>query len=221
MADDGKYIAYYRVSTQQQGVSGLGLEAQQASVTNYLNGGKWQVLASFTEVESGRKSNRPQLAAALKMCKLTGAKLLIAKLDRLARNVAFIANLMESGVKFVAVDMPQANNMTIHILAAVAEGEAEMISSRTKAALQAAKARGVKLGGARGATITDATREASLKVRQETAAKRNEGILTTLLGLKAQGFETLNQLADELNRRGYTTARGKQWSHVQVMRIMK
>src|SRR3954466_11391511 len=138
----GKWVAYYRVSTAKQGASGLGLEAQREAVAGYLNGGNWQLAAEFTEVESGRKNDRPELAKALAMCRRIGATLIIAKLDRLARNVAFVSNLMESGVEFVAADFPQANRLTIHILAAVAEHEREMISARTKAALAAAKARG-------------------------------------------------------------------------------
>src|SRR3954451_12657380 len=142
----GKWVAYYRVSTAKQGANGLGLDAQREAVAGHLDGGKWQLAAEFTEVESGRKNDRPELAKALATCRRTGATLVIAKLDRLARNVAFVSNLMEAGVEFVAVDFPTANRLTIHILAAVAEHEREMISARTKAALAAAKARAVKLG---------------------------------------------------------------------------
>src|SRR5580704_1542251 len=149
------FVAYYRVSTQRQGRSGLGLEAQQKAVRDYLNGGDWRMVGEFVEVESGRRKDRPRLAEALSMCRVHGAKLIIAKLDRLARNVAFISTLMDSGVDFEAADFPQANRLTIHILAAVAEHEARMISERTKAALAAAKRRGVKLGGHRaGAKLT-------------------------------------------------------------------
>src|SRR3954469_11857326 len=145
-----KFVAYYRVSTEKQGRSGLGLEAQQEAVRSYLNGGGWHLMAEVVEVESGKKNDRPRLAEALRLCRLHGAILIIAKLDRLARNVAFISNLMESGVEFTAVDFPQANRLTVHILAAVAEHEREMISRRTKDALAAAKARGTKLGGNQG-----------------------------------------------------------------------
>jgi DNA invertase Pin-like site-specific DNA recombinase len=140
-----KFIAYYRVSTDRQGRSGLGLEAQRQAVCDFL-AGRGELTQSFTEIESRRKNDRPQLAAALDACRRHKAILVIAKLDRLARNVYFISGLMESGVEFVAVDMPQANRLTIHILAAVAEHEREMISQRTKAALQAAMRRGVALG---------------------------------------------------------------------------
>src|ERR1700750_2536505 len=157
---NGKFVAYFRVSTQKQGASGLGIEAQQEAVRTYLNGGRWKLVGEFKEVESGKRNDRPALAEALAMCRIHGATLIIAKLDRLARNVAFISNLMESGVEFTAVDFPQANRLTIHILAAVAEHEAAMISARTKAALGAAKARGVVLGGNRGNIAREATRGA-------------------------------------------------------------
>jgi DNA invertase Pin-like site-specific DNA recombinase len=148
-AHRGKFIAYFRVSTDRQGKSGLGLEAQREAVLNYLNGGSWTMAAEFTEVESGKHADRPQLAAALAACKKQKARLVIAKLDRLSRNLAFIATLMDSGVEFVAVDNPHANKLTIHILAAVAQHEREMIAQRTREALAAAKARGVKLGNPR------------------------------------------------------------------------
>jgi DNA invertase Pin-like site-specific DNA recombinase len=148
------FIAYYRVSTKRQGLSGLGLEAQRESVAAYLASVLGKLVGEFVEVEHGtRKGNhRPQLAAALTQCRVHGATLVIAKLDRLARNVAFTSNLMESSVDFVACDYPQANRLTIHILASVAEHEAEMISARTRAALQAAKRKGTILGGDRGNT---------------------------------------------------------------------
>ncbi len=147
---NGRYIAYYRVSTARQGRSGLGLEAQRAAVREYLNGGRWRLIDEVTEVESGKRSDRPELARALAACRVHNATLVIAKLDRLARNVAFIANLMEARVDFVAVDMPEANRLTVHVLAAIAEHEAAAISARTKAALSRAKARGTRLGGDRG-----------------------------------------------------------------------
>ncbi len=130
-------VAYYRVSTQRQGASGLGLDAQREAVRVYLAGNGWPPVTEFTEVESGRKNDRPELAKAVAACKLYGAVLVVAKLDRLARNVAFVSALMESGVDFVAVDFPMANRLTVHILAAVAEHEAGMISAWTKAALAA------------------------------------------------------------------------------------
>ena len=141
-----RFVAYYRVSTDRQGRSGLGLEAQQKAVRDYLNGGAWEMTGEFVEVESGKRADRPELARALDTCRKNKAKLVIAKLDRLSRNLAFIATMMESGVEFIAVDNPHATKLTLHILAAVAEHEREVISERTKAALAAAKARGKRLG---------------------------------------------------------------------------
>ena len=139
------FVAYFRVSTEKQGKSGLGLDAQKKSVAQFVSDAD-QLLESYTEVESGKKQDRPKLRMALATAKTHGATLLIAKLDRLARNVAFIANLLESGVDVVAADMPEANKFMLHVMAAVAEQEATAISERTKAALQATKVRGVKLG---------------------------------------------------------------------------
>jgi DNA invertase Pin-like site-specific DNA recombinase len=140
-----RFVAYYRVSTERQGRSGFGLEAQQAAVASFINSGT-ELVAAFTEIESGKRNERPALAQALEACRRHRAKPVIAKLDRLSRNLAFIAMLMESGVEFVAVDNPHANKLTVHILAAVAQHEREMISQRTKDALAAAKRRGVCLG---------------------------------------------------------------------------
>ena len=138
MATSGKFVAYYRVSTQKQGRSGLGLEAQRHAVAEFLNGGDWKIVGEFTEVETGKRSDRPELARALAMCRLHGAKLVIAKLDRLSRNAHFLLGLKESGADFVAADMPNANQLTVGIMAVVAEDEAKRISERTKVALQAA-----------------------------------------------------------------------------------
>src|SRR6516164_7376703 len=148
MASSGKHVAYYRVSTARQGRSGLGLEAQRQAVTEFLNGGDWKIVGEFTEIETGKYTNpdRPQLAKAMALCRLHGAKLVIAKLDRLSRNAHFLLGLKESGVDFVAADMPNANRLTVGIMAMVAEDEAQRISQRTKDALAAAKRRGVKLG---------------------------------------------------------------------------
>src|ERR1700686_138532 len=174
---NGKFISYLRVSTARQGVSGLGLEAQRESVASYLNGGRWSLVQEVVEVESGKRNDRPAIAEALRLCRLHRATLVIAKLDRLARNVHFISSLMESGVDFVAVDFPQANRLTVHILAAVAEHEASMISARTKAALAAAKARGTTLGGVRGnpgrmKALETKANAASIQARKAKVAKR-------------------------------------------------
>src|SRR6478752_4752460 len=157
-----RFVAYFRVSTGRQGKSGLGLEAQRASVINYLNGGTWELVGEFVEVESGKHSDRPRLAEALQVCRKHRAKLVIAKLDRLSRNLAFIATLMESGIEFVAVDNPHANKLTVHILAAVAQHEREAISERTKDALRAARARGTKLGNPH---IAQARRKAAVALK--------------------------------------------------------
>lgn len=219
---EGRFVAYYRVSTDKQGRSGLGLEAQQEAVRQHLNGGQWTLAAEFTEVESGKDNGRPELQKALKAAKLYGAKLIIAKLDRLARNVAFVSNLMESGVEFVAVDFPQANRLTIHILAAVAEHEAAMISQRTKAALAAAKARGTKLGGNRGSIIDDAARQASAATRAARAKDRSSQLLPIIEDLKANGITSLNAIANELTARRIPTARGgMSWTAMGVSRVLK
>lgn len=219
------FIAYYRVSTKRQGQSGLGLDAQRESVASYLASVKGKLLAEFTEVEHGtRKGNgRPQLAAALAQCRVHGATLIIAKLDRLARNVAFVSNLMESHVDFCACDFPQANRLTIHILASVAEHEAEMISTRTKLALAAAKRKGVVLGGDRGNThlIFRKGNKASAKVRSEQAQRRAADLLPVIDAIRAEGAVSLRQIAEGLNQRGVPTARGGEWSAVQVMRVVE
>lgn len=207
------YVAYYRVSTDRQGASGLGLDAQRAAVAAFV-AGRGELADEFTEVESGRRNDRPQLLAAIAACREHRAVLVIAKLDRLARNVAFIANLMESGVEFVAVDMPQANRLTLHILAAVAEHEREMISQRTKAALAAAKARGTRLGNP--APDLHAARSVySLK-----AARFRTSAAPLIERLKAQGL-SLRAIAQELNDRRIPTERGRQWHASSVRGVLR
>jgi DNA invertase Pin-like site-specific DNA recombinase len=207
------FVAYYRVSTDRQGASGLGLDAQRAAVAAFVNG-RGELAAEFTEIESGRKNDRPELHQALDLCRDRRAILVIAKLDRLARNVAFIANLMESGAEFVAVDMPQANRLTLHILAAVAEHEREMISQRTKAALAAAKARGTRLGNPRPdmPRITAASAAA--------AARFRTGVKATIVTLRGQGM-SLRAIAADLNGRGIRTARGRRWQAATVLGILR
>jgi DNA invertase Pin-like site-specific DNA recombinase len=214
----GKYIAYYRVSTIRQGRSGLGIEAQRQAVSIHLNGVK--PLSEFTEVESGRRSDRPKLAEALAACRLHRAILVIAKLDRLARNVAFVSNLMEAGVDFEAVDFPSANRLTIHILAAVAEHEARMISDRTKAALAAAKDRGVALGGFRGrpGTCTDLVKARA--IRTARANQRATDLAPAIHALQAQGLSSLRSIAAGLNGSGITAPRGGAWSAAQVRSVL-
>ena len=211
-AHRGRFVAYHRVSTDRQGKSGLGLEAQRQAILTYLNGGAWELVAEFVEVESGKNSDRKQLAAALETCRKHKAKLVIAKLDRLSRNLAFIAALMESGVEFVAVDNPHANKLTVHILAAVAQHEREMISERTKAALQAAKARGKVLGNPR---LREASGQgvAALKAGADRFAAN---VLPLIMEIQASGLTSANAIAGKLNERGVKTARGGKWTHVQV-----
>ena len=213
----GRFVAYYRVSTDKQGQSGLGLEAQRQAVMNYLNGGPWKLVAEHTEVESGKRNARPQLEKALAACRKHKAKLVIAKLDRLSRNLAFIATLMDSGVEFVATDNPHANRLTVHILAAVAEHEREAISERTKAALQAAKRRGVKLGGPRLA----AARKTSIKVRSEAADAFAANVRPIIKEIQASGVSSLRGVARALTARGIRSPRGRDWSDVQVAATLR
>jgi DNA invertase Pin-like site-specific DNA recombinase len=217
----GNFVAYYRVSTQRQGRSGLGLEAQQKAVGDHLNGGNWRIVGEFKEVESGKRSDRPQLAAALKACRALGATLIIAKLDRLARNVHFVSGLMESGVEFTAVDFPHANRLTVHILAAVAEHEAKMISERTKAALAAAKRRGVKLGGDRGARLTAKARQAGCEAVTARANGRAADLAPVVAELQAGGARSLRAIAAGLNERGIRTPRGVgEWKAGTVAQLL-
>ena len=219
-----RIISYLRVSTVKQGISGLGLEAQRAAVTAFAASGAHQVVTQYVEVESGAKSSRPQLTAALAACKLHRATLVIAKLDRLARNVAFIANLMDGGVEFVACDMPHANRLTLHLLAAIAEHEREMISQRTKAALQAVKARGVKLGNPNGAAAlrpyaADAGRRSG-ELRRARAQQNAVAIGEVLREMMGESALSLRGMAPELNRRGIPSPSGKAWYGEQVRRTL-
>jgi DNA invertase Pin-like site-specific DNA recombinase len=208
---EGKFVAYYRVSTAQQGKSGLGLEAQKAAVEVFLNGGSWQLLGEYTEIESGKRKNRPELEAALAMCRKQKATLVIAKLDRLARNLHFISGLMEARINFVAVDMPTANRLTVHILAAVAEEEARAISARTKAALASAKARGVTLG-AYGSKLG--------KANALEASNRAIELKPVIESLRNEGVSSVRAIADALNARKIPTTKGKRWHSTSVQRLL-
>lgn len=213
---DKRFVAYYRVSTDEQGRSGLGLAAQRKAVSDYLGQHGWNVIAAFTEIESGKRNDRPQLAAALRACKAKQATLIIAKLDRLARNVAFIANLMESGVPFVAVDRPNAKPFELHIYAAMAEEERRAISERTRAALAAAKARGVRLGS------PDPRKAAVIGVQRqrERADQLAESVSPVIAGIRAAGVTTLTGIAEALNARGIPTARGGNWYASTVKNVI-
>jgi len=219
---EGKFISYLRVSTAKQGVSGLGLEAQRKAVTDYLNGGNWSLLAEFVEVESGKKNDRPELNKALAHCKLTGATLVIAKLDRLSRNALFLLGLQEAGVHFIATDMPTANELTVGIMALVAQEERKAISARTKAALAAAKERGVKLGCPNGAAhLRQYGNELGVEAVKRNADERAGKLAAVVQELQeGQGITSLKGIADELNRMGITTARGGAWYASSVKNLL-
>jgi len=218
----GRFISYLRVSTDKQGKAGLGIEAQRELVHRHL--GEERPIQEFVEVESGKRNDRPQLAAALAACRAHGATLIIAKLDRLARNLHFISRLMESGVDFIAADNPHANRLTIHILSAVAEEEARMISRRTKDALAAAKARGVKLGNPNGARafrgkqIGNAAALAAVKAK---AASRAADIVAQIERIRSQtGATSYGAIARALNESGVRTPRGGRWHPMSVKLVM-
>ena len=212
------FVTYYRVSTGRQGLSGLGLEAQRLTVAQYLTGSTRTVMAEYVEIETGKGANaldrRPELRAALELCKKSGATLLIAKLDRLARNVHFVSGLMESKVKFVACDLPEANQLTIHIMAAFAEHEARRISERTRDALAAAKARGVILGASGPANL-----KRHIQERQAASSAFNARLMPLLNGFMTQGM-TRRTMVAQLNDLGIKAPRGGAWSLGQVQRVM-
>ena len=211
-----EFIAYYRVSTSGQAQSGLGLEAQKQAVLDFINGNGDQIVAEFTEVESGKRCDRPQLTNALDRCRGTGAKLVIARLDRLARNAAFLLTLRDSGVEFVAADMPDANRLTVGIMALVAEDEAERISQRTKAALAAAKARGVKLGGIRSWEAVNT----SISRRTCAADTHAASVAPIIMEIRAAGISSLEGIAQALQARGIPTARGGRWRAQTVRNVI-
>lgn len=219
-----KLIAYHRVSTAKQGQSGLGLEAQQAAIEGYATRVGANVLASFTEVESGKNNDRPQLQAALHHAKVTSSTLVIAKLDRLSRNAAFLLALRDSGVKFVAADMPEANNLTVGIMALVAQEEREAISRRTKEALQAAKARGKKLGNPNGAAPLlragkgNAAGVEAVKAQAQDYAQTMRPVIEAM---QAEGKASLGALVAALNGGGYRTPRGGAWHKSSVKNLLE
>ncbi|KAF1711687.1 recombinase family protein [Pseudoxanthomonas sacheonensis] len=218
-----KLVIYRRVSTDKQGRSGLGLEAQQSAVDAYVAAVQGSVLGEYTEVESGSRNGRRELMKALKQCRLTNATLVIAKLDRLSRNAAFLLSLQESGVRFVAADMPQANNLTIGIMALVAQQEREAISKRTKEALAAAKTRGVRLGNPNGAAaLRRAGRgnQAGTKAASHLAQARAQGLKEVIEDLRSQGATTLAAVADGLNARSMPSPRGGKWGRSSVSLLL-
>jgi DNA invertase Pin-like site-specific DNA recombinase len=219
----GNFVAYYRVSTAKQGESGLGLEAQQKAVRDYLDGGRWHIVGEYTEVESGKSdANRPQLQKAFAACRARRATLVISKLDRLSRDAHFLLGLQKAGVRFVAVDMPEANEMVVGIMAVIAEGERKMISQRTKAALAAAKARGQVLGGFRGYILTKEDSLASAAVLKAKAKAFATDLAPIISDLETQGVTSLNAIARALTGQGVPTARGSStWTAAGVARVLK
>jgi DNA invertase Pin-like site-specific DNA recombinase len=209
-----KFVAYFRVSTERQGQSGLGLEAQQAAVKQYAD----SIIHSFTEIESGKHDDRPQLQAAISMCKRSGAALLIAKIDRLSRQAAFLLTLRDSGVQIVAADMPHAGTLEFGIRAVVAQHEREEISRRTKAALQAAKARGVKLG----CPTPEIGSAAGIAVIQARASAYATRLAPIVADIKRAGCTTLREIAAALQARGISTPRGgTNWAPSQVRNLLE
>ncbi|MCK1328633.1 recombinase family protein [Bradyrhizobium sp. CW9] len=218
---NSKWISYLRVSTGRQGASGLGIEAQRSAVSVFLNGGQWTLLKEFVEVESGGKPDRPQLNEALRMCRLYGAKLVIAKLDRLSRDAHFLLGLEKAGVDFVAADMPNANRLTVGIMALVAEQERCMISERVKAALAAAKVRGVQLGGKRTGALSTSCRDAATGALRQRADERAAEIIPAIRTLQQNGATSLWAIAAGLNAQGIPTSRGHaKWRPAQVTRVL-
>lgn len=219
------FIAYARVSTERQGRSGLGLEAQEAAIRAFLRPEDRLLAPIYVEVESGRRTDRPELAEALKRCRKTGATLLIAKLDRLSRDAHFLLGLAKAGVDFVAADMPHANRLTVGIMALVAEEEARLISARTKAALAAAKARGKTLGGIRpGQRLPDSEAnrrgiKAGAAATRAAADRAAHRVLPRIEELRAQGA-SLAQIAERLTAWGLPTARGGAWTATAVRRVL-
>lgn len=226
-----RYVAYHRVSTARQGRSGLGLDAQRETIASYVAATSGELLGEFTEVESGRRSDRAELSKALAACRVKRCTLIIAKLDRLSRNVAFVSALMDSGVDFVACDNPAATRLTLHVLAAVAEQEARNVSDRTRVALAAAKRRGTLLGGFRGRYATDADRQRAAEAKTALANARALDLADTIRGLQSQGVTSYRAIAGRLtelgvpptgshDKYGRSTGYGGTWTGVQVGRIL-
>ncbi len=224
---NGRFVSYLRVSTDRQGRSGLGLEAQRADVERYLNGGNWKLIAEFVEVESGSKDSRPKLAEALALCRAYRATLLVAKLDHLARDAHFLLGLQKAGIDFIAVDMPDANRMTVGILAMVAEGERKMISARTKAALAAARAKGTKLGGHRTYKGTEtpvvgsaATAAIARAARTEKATAQALAVAPIIHRMDPDGTASLRTIAAKMMAEGVPApGGGETWTAATVARL--
>jgi DNA invertase Pin-like site-specific DNA recombinase len=224
MASNGKFVAYYRVSTDRQGKSGLGLEAQREAVQTYLNGGNWSIIGEFTEVESGRQSDRPELDKALAAARLHRASVVVAKVDRLTRSSSFLNKLLDANVDCRFADLPKIEGaigrFLLQQMVSVAELEAGMISTRTKAALASAKRRGTKLGGYRGVKPTAKACTMAQEAIQARVAARAADIAPMIKGLQARGATSLRAIAAGLNEAGIETERGGPWSATQVMRTL-
>lgn len=224
MAHSGKFIAYYRVSTARQGRSGLGLDAQKAAVAAYLNGGDWKIVDEFVEVESGKRSDRPELDKALAAARLRRLPLIVSKVDRLTRSVGFLSRLLDAGVDVRFADLPQIEGPTgqflLQQMVAVAQLEAGMISARTKAALAAAKKRGTKLGGDRGARLTAKARAKGSAAVAAKAERRAADVRPVIAELQGTGAASLRAIAAGLNERGIPTARDGKWTATQVARVL-
>jgi DNA invertase Pin-like site-specific DNA recombinase len=225
----GKHVAYYRVSRERQGRSGLGLEAQRQAVREFLDGGRWSLVGEFTEVESGKHNDRPELAKALHLAKVTGARLVIAKMDRLSRNAVFLLQLRDSGRPFVAADLPDANELTVGILAVVAEDERRRISDRTKAALAVLRQRLAKVGrrlgnpnGAKALQRAAKGNRAAIAAVRQGALRRAQDLQPVIADIEAQGISSNRAIAAELNRRGILLARGEtgpRWTDTMIGRL--
>lgn len=219
-----KVIAYHRVSTTAQGRSGLGLDAQRSAITRYCQGRDCETLGEYVEVESGKRNDRPELAKALHHAKVTGATLIIAKLDRLSRNAAFLLQLQDSGAKFIAADMPEACHLTVGILALVAQQEREAISARTKAALAAAKERGTRLGNPNGAAALRRAGKGNgraVAALKDAADRHAADLASVVADLRAHGLTSLPQIAKGLNERQMRTPRGGQWHPSSVRNLLE
>jgi len=218
-----KIVCYLRVSTSRQGSSGLGLEAQLQAVQQYATSMSANITATFTEIETGKLNNRPQLAQVLHLAKVTGATLVIAKLDRLSRNAAFLMTLQDAGVRFIAADLPQANNLTIGIMALVAQQEAEAISKRTREALQAAKRRGQILGNPNGAAALKKAAKgntAAVSVIKAKADHHAADLRPVIDSLKIEGIISLGNITRALNARGILTPRRRTWHKTSVSNLL-
>jgi DNA invertase Pin-like site-specific DNA recombinase len=218
-----KIIGYLRVSTSKQGESGLGLEAQLAAIEGFARQRKACLMKTFTEIESGKLNNRPELIKAIHLCRVTGATLVIAKIDRLSRSTVFLLTLRDSGIKFVAADLPEANELTIGIMALIAQHEREAISKRTREALKAAKARGTQLGNPNGAAALRRAAKgnsASLRVISAKADRHARNLKPIVEALRSEGVSSLSSIANQLNERGMLTPRGRKWYKTSVKNLI-